>query len=479
MEELLLGMDQFIEKTRKVLQGVQFHFYERILLIGVPAIPKSRFDEQVKAHAIGMRSLSPSQDLRSACCNSPSFGFYLPLRFRSRSQCLEVNPNQSFATWWAVKTTLPREMEPLIEMGYWELLLYCSDSTEHSYEIDWFEKENYTNTFTFQMESAFAIIERENSGKAVIKKNLDQLALPYFYDIVEEWKDDLEFHDTIPKDFTTVFTKPFAPTETDYIAHAYQKVRVQLRERSFRNYDHLMILWRDFLESLMFSNVDWTDPEKARFIKEWEISIFGPSTHHQVSQEGRWEQAKAINKNQAGKILQYFIDQFLADPSKHKKDGEIACLLWTLVWLSQDDEATGITIARVLAFDTTNIDREHPAILFDDKTIEISQGLHQLLQILRGNGLGKRSRLLFANLSPDYLQNAVKEASLTLFGSDSIPVSPAAFLSFPHAKEGVRLTKTQRDRCRAIDPGSMAGYHRRQILKTLRESQSQKPSSSS
>lgn len=469
MEELLQGMEQFIEKTRQQLPGVQFLFYERIPLIGVPVTSKSSFDEQVKAHAIGMRFLSPSQELRTACCNRSFFGFYLPLRLRLRSQCLEVGPNQHFATCWAIKTTLPREMEPIIEQGYWEVLLFCEDSTEYSYEIDLFEKENYTNTFTFQMESMLAILERENSGKAVIRKNLNQLALPYFHAIVEKWKNDPQGHDIIPKDFTTLFTKPFAPTESDYIAHAYQKVRLQLRERSLRNYEHLMVLWRHFLEDLMFSNVAWTDVEKAGFIKEWEISIFGPSVNHRIEQEERWEQARAIDKKQAGKIIKYFIDRFLADPSKHKKEGEIACLLWTLVWLSQDAQAGDITLARILAFDTTNIDKEQPAILFDGKEVEISQGLYQLLQILQGKGAGKRSRPLFANLSSDYLQHVIKEASLTLFGLDSVPISPAAFLSFPHPQEGVRLTKKHRERCRAVDPGSMASYHRRQILKALKE----------
>jgi hypothetical protein len=50
MKELLQGMDQFMEKTRQASQIVQFHFHERILLIGVPASSKSSFDEQVKAH---------------------------------------------------------------------------------------------------------------------------------------------------------------------------------------------------------------------------------------------------------------------------------------------------------------------------------------------------------------------------------------------------------------------------------------------
>jgi hypothetical protein len=309
--------------------------------------------------------------------------------------------------------------------------------------------------------------------------NLNQLALPYFHSIVEKWKNDPEGHDTIPKDFTTLFTKPFAPTENDYIAHAYQKVRLQVRERSLRNYEHLMVLWRHFLEDLMFSNVAWTDVEKAGFIKEWEMSIFGLSVNHRIEQEGRWEQAKTINKKQAGKIIKYFIDRFLGDPSKYKKDGEIACLLWTLVWLAQDAETGDITLARVLAFDTTNIDKEQPAILFDGKEVEISLGLYQLLKILQGKGTGKRSRPLFTNLSPDYLQHAVKEASLILFGSESTPISPASFLSFPHPQEGMRLTKKQRERYRAVDPGSMASYHRRQILKALKENQSQKPSFSS
>lgn len=82
MEELLQGMEQFIEKTRQELQVVQFHFHERIFLIGVPGTSKSSFDEQVKTHAIGMRFLSPSHDLSDACSNNSFLGGYLPLQFR-------------------------------------------------------------------------------------------------------------------------------------------------------------------------------------------------------------------------------------------------------------------------------------------------------------------------------------------------------------------------------------------------------------
>ncbi|CCB86460.1 unknown protein [Parachlamydia acanthamoebae UV-7] len=466
---LLTGIDQYIEKSSKAIQGVQFHFYEKFLWIGVPPPSKSSFDQQVKAHLMGMRILSPSIDLRAACNRDLFFGFYLPLKHRFLSQCLEAKSNQSFIRLWGVKTTLPSEMQPLINKSYWELFLYCPESSEYSNEIDWFEKENYTNSLTFQMDSALTIIGRENAGKAIIRKNLDQLALPYFQSIIEKWRNDPEGHDTIPKDIAIVFTKPFAPTEKDYIAHAYEKVRRELRKRSLRNYENLMILWRDFLENLMFVNVAWTSNEKDRFIKKWELNIFGSSIKNAKKSEGRWEQAMTIDQQSTGKIIKYFLDKFLANPSKEKRNGEIACLLWTLIWLAQDSEAKGFTVSQVLALDAINLHKEQPVIIFGNNLIEISLGLYQLLQVLKGNGQGRRSRLLFPNLSPDYLQHMLKEASLALFGTNSIPILPAAFLSFPHQIEGMRFSKKEREHFRSVNPGPAASHSRRQILKAFRE----------
>ena len=469
--KILSDIDQFIEKSRRCLQLVQFHFYTKILPINVPPPSNAILNSLAKPHAAGMSILAPSQELRTACASYPIFSAILRQPVLLSSQCPRILPNTTFATWWAVKITLPQEMEPQIKQGYWETLLYCPENSEHSNEIKWFEKENHVNSFTFWLCSVLDVAQKEYSGKKVIRQNLDQFALPHFRKLVEKWKLDPEGHDTISKDPTIVFTKPFAPRENDYIADAYEKVRRVLRERSFRNYEHLMILWRDFLENLVFANVDWTDGEKTGFIKEWEINIFGSPLKNSVNHDGRWVQDMAIDRQRAGKILKYFIDRFLTDPSKRKKDGEIACLLWTLIWLAQDPDVANITLTRALAFDTTNIDKEHSAIIFDGKSIEISIGLHQLLIILQGKGEGKRPRRLFAHLSDDYLQHVMKEASLSLFGSDATPILPAAFLCFPHPMNETRLGKKQRERLRAIDPGSEASYTRRQILKKFRESQ--------
>lgn len=465
---MLNDLDQFVAEQRQVLQLVEFHFYPITSPLNIFSSSKDILNSLVKSHAIGMSILASCEELRKACATYPVFGAILSTPFIFRSQC---------PLWWGVKITLPREMEPLIERGYWDTLLYCPDTAEMSNEIDWFEKEDYTSTLSYTMQSAFEYIGRENSGKAIIRHNLDQLALPHFRDIVEKWQKDPDGNDTIPQDPSIVYTKSFAPIENDYIAHAYEKVRRTLRERSLRNYEHLMILWRDYLEELMFANVVWTEAEKKAFIQQWEKNIFGYSSISFKSHNGRWDQTRSISRIDAGKIIKYFIDKFLNKPSKNTKDGETACLLWMLIWFAQDPDTVDITLARVLQLDITSIGREFSCILVDGKEIEISERLYKLLNILREKGSGK-DRLLFPDLSKRYLERAIKNASLSLFGSDSAPISPTAFLSFPHPRAGERLTKRQRMGLKDIDPGPVASSCRRQILKVLRESSVKKPFSS-
>jgi len=452
-----------IENTSKI---VQFYFYGKKIPIDVPPASKKCFEKQVKAHALAMRRLSPSKELQEACRLYPCLGAILPMTICSSSQFT----NKTLVTWWGIKTSLPRKMEVLANKNYWEILLYCPDSSEISYEIDWFEKENYVNTFTFQVQSAFEIIRRENNGKSKIRTNMYQHSLPLFKEVVRKWQNDPEGHDTIPKNPATIFAKPFAPTATDYIAHAYEKVRIILRKRTYRNYEHLMILWKNYLEELIFTDVDWNESEKKFFIKQWEDNFFESSQNNTKSDEGRWDQSMAIDRIKAGKILKYFIDSFLGDPIKRKKDGDVACLLWTLIWLSQNPDSENITISKVLNFDTANISKETPSIVFDNEEVEISEGLHRLLKILRGNATEKRPHKLFRNLTKDSLEASLKKVSRDLFKSDNASVSPTAFLSFPHPLVNERLSKKQRARLRKVDPGPIAGFHRREILKELRKS---------
>lgn len=475
--EILSNIDRVVEQTKTTLQMVLFFFYEKILVLGVPLKSQDCLQQIFKTHAVGMSILSPSMELRMACSSYPSFCSYRPLPFRLRSQCVEIQPNQPFATWWGIKTDLPKKMESLIEKGFWETLLYCPDSTEISYEIDWFEKENHVNSFSFTMLSAYETIGRENAGKAIIRKNLEQMALPHFRSVVEEWKKDPEGYDTVSKNPIIVFSHSFAPIYGENLDAAYAKVRRALREGSSKHYKYLMTSWRDRLEVLFFADVAWTDSEKKSFIKEWEINLFGCPIKRRAHHDGRWNQDMAIDRQTAGKIIKYFIDRFCIDPSKRKRDGEIACMLWMLIWCAQDPDAKNITITRVLAFETTNVSEESASIVFDDKSIDISLGLHQLLTILRGKGEGKRRRRLF-DLSADYLQQALKEASIALFGADSTPVLPAAFLLFPHPMDGIRLPKERRRRLRDVDPGSAASQPRRQILETLRKNKPNTPFSS-
>lgn len=469
IKDILKDIDAFVERGKEALQNVQgdfltakFYFYEKILPIGEEPVTKAYFVQQLKAHVMGMGILSPLQELRMACSSYRYSGKYHP-----PSACLRT---QSLGTWWGVKTILPQDMTLIMEKGYWEALLYCPESQEISNEIDWFEKENYTNSLSFHFQLAIKISGIENDKKAVTCNNLNQKALTYFEPIVKQWKNDDGGNDTIPKDVGVIFTQPFAPTEDDYIANAYEKVLRTLKMGNLRNYEHLMILWRDCLEGLMFTNVKWADSEKMAFIKEWKRNIFGCEVKGQVNPDGRWKQTMAIDQVTAGKMIKYFIDRFLEDPSKKKRYGEIACLLWLLVWLTQDSDAGKISLTRILALDTENVSEERQEVVFDDKAIEVSLGLYRLLKILKGKGQGLRVHRLFTHISEDYIQDALKVASVVLFGAAATPVLPGAFLSFPHCLEGMRISKNQRVRMSMIDPGSEACYTRRQISKVLRES---------
>jgi len=114
-----------IENTSKI---VQFYFYGKKIPIDVPPASKKCFEKQVKAHALAMRRLSPSKELQEACRLYPCLGAILPMTICSSSQFT----NKTLVTWWGIKTSLPRKMEVLANKNYWEILLYCPDSSEIS-----------------------------------------------------------------------------------------------------------------------------------------------------------------------------------------------------------------------------------------------------------------------------------------------------------------------------------------------------------
>lgn len=436
IDEIQLVFDQ----AAVPLQCIQFHFYEKVLIAGRLLMQKNAFKAMVKAHVLCLRYYSPNEEIRAACCSLPYFGIVINKPFLKKSELLGPLPD-SVGKWvvpWCVNTLLPNQGSALIEKGRLEALLYCPDPSEVSSEIDWFEKEDLTGTLTYQVLSALEYTKKENDDFAIIEANHSDLALPYFTSVVEKWFQDC-FIDNVPENSDIIFHAPFAPDQLSTVALAYENILRSIRERTYRNYHHLKIMWRETLEEIIFQNLNWSSDQKTAFLHQWEQGIFGEKPIQIPDSKGRWPQCQGTDRQTAAKIIRYFIDLFLTDPCSRKQYGEIACFLWTCVWASYEHQSTTIRLHEILSLTTKQLDKENMTLQIGKNEVNISSGLCKLLTCLLGKGKGERSRRLFENITHiDFLEDALKMASKVVLVDKTTPALPAAFLLFPHPFQGKR-----------------------------------------
>jgi len=459
-------------KVEQVLNRVQFHFYEKILICGRPLMTRKAFSAMTKSHAIGLGHYSPNPDVKLACQSLPSLGAIIQKPIFKRSELIYSQDSQGL--WivpWSVKTLLPQYNQIHIAHGKEEALLYCLDQSELSSEIDWFEKENCADSLTYQFLAANDAIAKENHDLSIIRKNLDQQAWPLFYTTVKEWQNSLLSNEIRPEKLDNVFKAFFAPTKKMNLALAYEKVRRAIRMRKLRNYQYLMHMWRSRLELEIFKNLNWNDEQKGWFLKRWENNLFNKSASKSSCPKGRWEQSQAIDRQTAAKFIRYFMDRFIADPNQCKADGEIACILWICIWVSYES-LMQIHLYQVIELTTKQLDAQALMLNIETHEIPISYGLCQLLEILKGEGKGERGRRLFEHVSEESLQDAMKKASKAILGDEALHVLPSAFLIFPHLYQGKRMSHKQREALRVRGELSFEPRHtRKELLKELRHSQ--------
>lgn len=82
------------------------------------------------------------------------------------------------------------------------------------------------------------------------------------------------------------------------------------------------------------------------------------------------------------------------------------------------------------------------SLLINEKEIEISQGLTEILVILMGKGSGKHNCKLFPDINRRNLKNAIENASKALFPDSSKVISIDSFLIFPHQFENEILSRS-------------------------------------
>src|SRR5690606_3029965 len=113
---------------------------------------------------------------------------------------------------------------------------------------------------------------------------------------------------------------------------------------------------------------------RKSFFQEWKNNFFGTRQPLKTKKQGRWKQCEGIDDVTAAQIIRYFISKFIADP-RNKKLGEIACVLWILLWIAQEGEGDRITIKQVLQLTSKDIVADDAAIIVNETEVTISWGL--------------------------------------------------------------------------------------------------------
>lgn len=320
-------------------------------------------------------------------------------------------------------------------------LLYCPVVEEILNVIDWYKVENAINF------NVIHSLTEYQTCMYLIQRNALNDSYPIWEESIEIWLDPCEkeiFDGSYERAHRAINLDKldFAPHKDLSLALGYEKVMMSTRKHKSKHRNPLRNIYKRMLEEAIFENVDCSEEEKRSFFKHWEIKFF--NYHKQTrSKPGRWKQSEGIDCYEAALFIKYFIDEFI-DDLNNKKLGEIACILWLLIWIAQQNKSDQVSITDILNLCSTDLDSQNKIIYIDTLEVNISWGLHRLLSCLIGKGNAIRSRRLFENLDIEgkALNRALQEASKDLLGEGCKSVSPGAFLVFPHLYPGERISAT-------------------------------------
>lgn len=433
MKHNLEALDIFFQKTASKLNVLQLHFYETHLIIGRPLMTEAALGTMMKTHRWALERYSPNLALRAAAAASPLIGCVLTPRLYPFSRVL-VNPpnaplNEKQSVPWGVKTILPEENLKKLEEAKLEALLYCASENEMSEWIDWFEREDKAASLTNQLLAA----QRESQEEAALRRNIWRSAMPFYLkSVVEYYK--------LPKGkpvSSALLKADFAPLEESDLGVAYQRLSVTIKTHKKRHFEDFQLFWRKELEKLMFEGLSWEEKRRCAFLEH----LLTPKAETRTEKGPRWDSSSVIDRQIYAAFIRFFLDRFISDPLKHEAEGETALLLWMMIYAARDLEKP-VSIKKLLALTTANVNDR--SINVGGGEIETSCGLADLIKAYTGEDHLKRQQKLFPNLTIDKLEDHFRRASGSILPSNSTPVLPEAFLSFPHSEKGLKMNPKMR-----------------------------------
>lgn len=384
-----------------------------------------------------------------------------------------------------------------VQKAFYQALLYCCDESELGTHT-WFQEEEACDSFTHQLRSISAI----NHEEFILESNLSRHPYPIFQDAIHDWKTNPDCPDIMEKGFTKTispnnpasigniaqaqkyrkypFTQklpdeiktfsalchsltdvncpdtienefnaaisPHEPSANSTIAQAWEYVKKTLKEGNHRKIEKFLQLYLSLLEETIFHQVPWSSQQKYYWLKEWEGKLFGSSPSTPRNAPGRWQQGNALDYIKAAKLIRYFVENFLKN-SKDLKSAEVACILWLMLWCAYH-HLNDIKEIDVINLSTDNF-LSGGKLKLRSHSFTISQGLLNLLTPLFGTGDGAREKKIFSHIRNEKaLTRALEEASKVVLGNDKMPITPGAFLNFPHIWPEMHLSRKVRESMR-------------------------------
>lgn len=458
------GLDQHYEKLKKEGNLIQLLFLETRYVEDRPIAPDFVLASIAKTHIQGLLHLSGSDEIVNLLMSFPM----APARFHSWHQYPPApRLHEIYFIPWKVKLIPSVFDNEKIENRKLKSFLYCQSEKEYHLHINWFEEEEISDSFFYQLMSVSALMSEES----IINNNSQRKALPVFKRAIIEWKKPENQHDDkISQSDESLYDLPFAPDPNQTVWISWAKLIETIKSNNCRHRSGLMSIFRGILEKIFFEGLNLDSDTQKKYLLQFQKKCGFSPTKSRAPKPTVQNPRECLDCFSAAKIIWKLVDEFLLDPQK-KQYGEAACALWIMIWCSI--EAPDLTnVTKILNLSSTELIESESVIILSDREVEISDGLMHLLSCLKGRGQAKRKQAIFPNINEKKLQRILEKISIDLFGTNNTVIKPSDFLCFPHIYSGMRMPHAQRKAMRRSRKMVQPLWTAESVLKDLRSSKS-------
>ncbi len=331
---------------------------------------------------------------------------------------------------WSIKIVWAVEIISKIYNLPLEILLYCPSNDEYPDRQDWFRQEDKSINF-FDKLSKINLEAKDNN---ILVSNLLE-------PVADTFKKFLKRKGASKQEI------PFAPDKHECIGDAIEKVIRFRKERNYGSSYELLKEWEVCLKEIAFSKLNWSEEKQEACFAKMKTFIYEPLKGHLKTKK---ENARAIDRYTAGEIILYFVQKSIQNPTD-RISGQIACILWVLIWVAKESVNGSSSIQAVINLSSKQINEENKSLTVNREEIEISRGLMDILSILLGKQSGKLEFKLFPDINRRNLKNAIENASKNLFPERQTPITLESFCLFPHPFQNVSMPNSMLRSLRNLD----------------------------